>query len=155
MFEALGIFMRWLHIASVATLIGGMLYGWLVLVPATGVLAAEARKALADRTAALYRPLVFGAIAALLVSGGYNLAANPGHHPRYYILLCLKLLLVAHVFAAGIVLVTKNPEHRGRLFGGAAISGLLIILISAYLRHTFRSEEHTSELQLLRHLVCR
>jgi len=137
MFEALGIFMRWLHIASVATLVGGMLYGWLVLVPATEALAAEARKALVDRAAALYLPLVTGAVAALLVSGSYNLATNPGHHVRYYILLSLKLLLVAHVFAVGIVLVTKNPEHRGRLFGGAAISGLLIILISAYLRRTF------------------
>jgi len=137
MFEALGILMRWLHIASVATLIGGMLYGWLVLVPATGVLAAEARKTLVDKTAALYRPLVFGAIAALLVSGGYNLATNPGHNARYYILLVIKLMLVAHVFAVGIVLVTKNPEHRGRLFAGAGVSGLLIILISAYLRRTF------------------
>jgi uncharacterized membrane protein len=82
MFDALGILMRWLHIASVATLVGGMLYGWLVLVPATGALAAEARKALADRTAALYRPLVFGAIGALLISGGYNLATTPGHHTR-------------------------------------------------------------------------
>jgi uncharacterized membrane protein len=137
MYEVLGILMRWLHIASVATLIGGMLYGWMVLVPATGVLAAEARKALADRAAALYRPLVFGAIAALLVSGGYNLATNPGHHPRYYLLLIVKLMLVAHVFAVGIVLVTKNPEHRGRLFAWAGVSGLLIILISAYLRRTF------------------
>ena len=137
MFEALGILMRWLHIASVATLVGGMLYGWLVLVPATGVLAAEARKALVDKTAALYRPLVFGAIAALLVSGGYNLATNPGNNARYYILLVIKLMLVAHVFAVGIVLVTKNPEHRGRLFAGAGVSGLLIILISAYLRRTF------------------
>jgi uncharacterized membrane protein len=137
MYEALGIIMRWLHIASVATLIGGMLYGWLVLVPATGVLAADARHALTSRAAALFRPLVFGAIVALLVSGGYNLATNPGHNARYYILMIVKLLLVAHVFAVGIVLVTKNPEHRGRLFGGAAISGLLIILISAYLRRNF------------------
>jgi uncharacterized membrane protein len=137
MFEALGIFMRWLHIASVATLIGGMLYGWRVLVPASALLAADARQALADRAAALFRPLVFGAIAALLVSGGYNLATNPGHQARYYILICLKLMLAAHVFAVGIVLVTRNPEHRGRLFAGAAISGLFIILISAYLRHTF------------------
>ncbi|HTT66148.1 MAG TPA: hypothetical protein VMG35_30065 [Bryobacteraceae bacterium] len=137
MFEALGILMRWLHIASVVTLIGGMLYGWLVLVPASAALAAEARKTLTGRAAELYRPLVFGAIGALLLSGAYNLATNPGHHLRYYILLSLKLLLVAHVFAVGIVLVTKNPEHRGRLFGGAAISGLLIILISAYLRRTF------------------
>ena len=137
MFEALGIVMRWLHIASVATLIGGMLYGWLVMVPAAGVLPADARKALADRTAALYRPLVFGAIAALLVSGGYNLLTNPGHNTLYYLMLTIKLLLVAHVFAVGIVLVTKNPEHRGRLFAGAAISGLIVILISAYLRRTF------------------
>jgi len=137
MYEALGILMRWLHIASVATLVGGMLYGWLVLVPATAVLAADARKAVTGKAAARYSPLVFGAIAALLVSGGYNLATTPGHNPRYYILLSVKLLLAAHVFAVGIVLVTKNPEHRGRLFGGAAISGLLIILISAYLRRTF------------------
>jgi len=137
MYEALGIVMRWLHIASVATLIGGMLYGWLVLVPAAGVLPADARKAMISRAAELYRPLVFAAISALIVSGGYNWATNPGHHPRYYILMLIKLMLVAHVFAVGIVLVTKNPEHRGRLFGGAAISGLVIILISAYLRRNF------------------
>ena len=137
MFEALGILMRWLHIASVATLVGGMLYGWLVLVPAAGVLAADARKTLTDKTAALFQPLVFGAIAALLVSGGYNLMTNPGHNTRYYLLLAIKLLLAAHVFAVGVVLVTKNPEHRGRLLAGSAISGLIIILISAYLRRTF------------------
>ena len=137
MFEPLGILMRWLHIASVATLIGGMLYGWLVLTPAMDGLTSEARKTLAGATAALYRPVVFGAIGALLVSGAYNLMTNPGHHARYYILLCLKLLLAAHVFSVGIVLVTKNPEHRGRLMAGGAISGLLIILISAYLRRTF------------------
>jgi len=133
MFETLGICMRWLHIASVATLIGG----WLVLVPATAVLAVDARKALYERTAALFRPLVFGAIAALLVSGGYTLATNPGHNISYYVLLGIKLLLVAHVFAVGILLVTKNPEHRGRLLAGSAISGLIIILISAYLRRNF------------------
>ncbi len=137
MFETLGIFMRWLHIASVATLVGGMLYGWLVLVPAGAALAEDARRALAARTAALYRPLVFGAIAALVVSGGYNLISTPGHHLRYYILLSLKLLFAAHVFAVGAVLVTRNPEHRGRLLAGGAISGLIVILIAAYLRRTF------------------
>src|SRR5581483_2762184 len=134
---ALGICMRWLHIASVATLVGGMIYGWLVMVPATAVLAADARKAIADRTAALYRPFVFGAIAVLLLSGTYNLLTNPGHHTLYHILLGIKLLLAAHVFSVGIVLVTKNPEHRGRLLAGSAISGLIIIAISAYLRRTF------------------
>jgi uncharacterized membrane protein len=137
MFEALGICMRWLHIASVATLVGGMIYGWLVLVPASGILSAEGREVLAEKAAALYRPLVFTAIGALLLSGSYNLMTSPGHHPKYYILLGIKLLLAAHVFAVGILLVTKNPEHRGRLLAGSAVSGLLIILISAYLRRTF------------------
>ncbi len=137
MFEALGIFMRWLHIASVATLVGGLLYGWLVLVPAMTALPAAARRDFSAKAASHFRPLVFAAVAALLLSGSYNLATNPGHHTRYYVLLLIKLMLVAHVFAVGIVLVTKNPEHRGRLFAGAAISGLGIILISAYLRHTF------------------
>ena len=137
MFEALNILMRWLHIASVATLIGGMLYGWLVLVPAMEALTVDARKSMADTTASLYRPLVFLAIAALLTSGVYNLATTPGHHAIYYALLGIKLLLVAHVFAVGILLVTRNPEHRGRLLAGSAISGLIIIAISAYLRRTF------------------
>jgi uncharacterized membrane protein len=137
MFEALGILMRWLHIASAATLIGAMIFGWLVLVPASGVLAADARRALFERTAARWRPLVLATMAALLLSGAYNLATNPGHHLRYYILLTLKLLLALHVFAVGIVLVTRNPAHRGRLLAGGAISGLVIMLISAYLRRTF------------------
>ena len=129
--------MRWLHVASVATLIGGMLYGWLVLVPAAAALSNEARKTLAAGTAARFRPLVFTAMAALLLSGTYTLITNPGHHTRYHIMLGVKLLLAAHVFAVGIVLVTKNPEHRGRLLAVGAISGLIIILVSAYLRRTF------------------
>jgi uncharacterized membrane protein len=137
MFEAWNVAMRWMHIASVVTLIGGMIYGWLVLAPASAALTAEARKLLAERTAALFRPLLFGAIAGLLVSGTFNLATNPGHHTLYHALLGVKLLLAAHVFAVGIVVVTKNPEHRGRLLAGSAISGLVIILISAYLRRTF------------------
>jgi uncharacterized membrane protein len=137
MFEPIGIIMRWLHIASVATLIGGMLYGWLVMVPAMSTLGADARQSMAAKTAALFRPIAFGAIGALLLSGVYNVLTNPGHNARYYVLLSIKLLLVAHVFAVGILLVTKNPEHRGRLMAGGAISGFLIILISAYLRRTF------------------
>ena len=123
MFETLGICMRWLHIASVATLVGGMLYGWLVLVPADAVLAVDARKALHERTAGLFRPLLFGAIAALLVSGAYNLATNPGHHLRYYILLGLKLLLVAlliiyHLWCYRLIaaLALRRDVHSPRWF---------------------------------------
>ena len=45
------------------------------------VSAAEPRRSLFAKTAALYRALVFTAITALLVSGGYNLATHPVNNP--------------------------------------------------------------------------
>src|SRR5205814_9055940 len=44
------------------------------------------------------------------------------------------------------------PGKLAMMFGAAAV---LFLLIGAYAPPAFRSEEHTSELQSLRHLVCR
>ncbi|HTX35873.1 MAG TPA: hypothetical protein VME43_12670 [Bryobacteraceae bacterium] len=137
MAEALNVFMRWLHISSVVTLIGGMIFGRAVLIPAAGKLSDETRTALGERAAAAFRPLVGAAIAALLVSGTYNIVSNPGHTVKYHILLGVKLLLVMHVFAVSWLLVQPNYAHRSRAMMSALISGLCIILISAYLRRIF------------------
>src|SRR6266498_2683382 len=77
MAEVLGVIMRWLHISSVATLVGGILYARLVLVPAAEGVGAASREELHERAAALYRPLLFSAVAAFIVSGIYNLVATP------------------------------------------------------------------------------
>jgi len=45
--DMLGVFMQWLHFSSLAMLIGGILYGRLVMAPASAALAPDEREALA------------------------------------------------------------------------------------------------------------
>ena len=134
MTEALNVLMRWLHIASVAGLIGGMIYGRMVMLAATRELAPETRKELEERAAALFRRIIAATIVCLTVSGVYNIISYTGHTTRYHILLGIKLLLVAHIFASAILIAQPNNQRRGRQMAGAAISGLIVIAISAYLR---------------------
>src|SRR5580692_8249870 len=137
MADALFVLMRWLHIASVATLIGGMIFGRMVMSQAAEGLSPDSRESFMDRAAGFYRPLVFAAMGGLLISGTYNILTNPGHTPLYHMLLGIKLLLVMHVFAVAILITRPHNPRRARMMAGAAISGLAIIAISAYLRHIF------------------
>jgi hypothetical protein len=118
-------------------LIGGMIFGRMVMAQAADGLAADSREGLMDRAALLYRPLVFTAMAALLISGSYNILANRGHTPLYHMVLGIKLLLVMHVFAVAVLITRPHNPRRPRMMAGAAISGLAIIAISGYLRHIF------------------
>src|SRR5437899_768221 len=65
----------------------------------------------------------------------------------------------AVAIAQGIEMVTERLRAGGRLiYVGAGTSGRLGVLDATECPPTFnspRSEEHTSELQSLRHLVCR
>ena len=129
--------MRWLHISSVALLIGGLLYGRLALKATSEIVAPEAAEKLSDSAAASFRPRVVAAIVALLISGIYNILTTPGHTTRYHIWLAIKLLLVLHVFASAFLSTRPGNPRRGRLMASAALSGLIIILISAFLRRIF------------------
>lgn len=135
--DVLAVIMRWLHIASVVTLIGGMLYASVVIAGALGALAPEQAATLTEKAAERFRPLVWLAIAALILSGIYNVLAAPGHSSRYLVLFAIKLLLVLHVFAAAILAMRPHNPRRARQMTGAFLSGLLIILLSAYLRRIF------------------
>ena len=137
MTDAVTVIMRWIHIASMATLIGGVLFGRLVMVPAMAGLAEDARAKLEERAAARYRPLVMLAIAGLIISGLFRLAITPGHHRFYHMLLGLKLLLALHVFAVGFLIVQPQHPRRVRLMTGMMFSGLIIIGISAWLSRIF------------------
>jgi uncharacterized membrane protein len=137
MTDALTVIMRWIHIASMATLVGGVLYGRLVLVPALAGLADDARKGLEERAAAKYRPLVMLAVAGLIISGLFRLAITPGHHRFYHMLLGFKLLLALHVFAVAFLIVQPQHPRRVRLMTGMMFSGLVIIAISAWLSRIF------------------
>ncbi len=126
--------MRWLHLSSMATLIGGILYGRLVMTPALGSLAPEAGEALAGKAAAAYRPLVLAAVCGLIISGVFNILTNAGHSATYHILLGVKLLLALHVFTVAFLITQPHNPRRARMMIGAVISGLIILAIAAYMR---------------------
>ncbi|HLK65264.1 MAG TPA: hypothetical protein VKU19_17615 [Bryobacteraceae bacterium] len=135
--DVLLVIMRWIHIASMATLIGGLLYGRLVMAPAIAMLAPDARESLADRAALLFRPFVFASIAGLVISGTFNLLTTAGHRPVYHMLLGIKLLLALHVFAVSILIVQPKNPRRTRMMTGTLISGFIILAIAAWLRLVF------------------
>ena len=135
--DALFVIMRWLHLSSFVTLIGGILYGRFVMAPALGALSPDTAEKLANDAARRYRPWVLAAVAGLIVSGTYNLLTNPGHTVKYHILLGVKLLLVLHVFAVAFLITLPDNPRRARQMTGMIISGLIVLAISSYLRRIF------------------
>jgi hypothetical protein len=105
--------MRWLHIASVVVLLGGIFY---------------ARFAVGD-LAPGFKPLAYAAIGGILISGTYNFLSKPAFPPHYHMWFGIKILLVLHIFAATLL-------YRGqtRALTGIVISGALVIAISGWLR---------------------
>lgn len=134
MTDALNVFMRWLHITSVVVLIGGVLYARFVLAPVLQSLAAQEQNTLGDALAARYRSLLFLVILLLTATGLYNMILNINRGTLYQSLLGIKILLVLHVFAVGILIVKPTNPKRVRQMTGLVISGLVIIAISALLR---------------------
>jgi competence protein ComGC len=53
---------------------------------------------------------------------------------RYHAAFGVKMLLVLHVFSVAILVTAPNNPRRARQLLGAAVSGLAILLISAYLK---------------------
>src|ERR1700716_811627 len=84
--DVLTTLMRWLHLSSVATLIGGLIYARFVIAPSESFLPGDAHLTLDDRAAAHFRPIVFTAIACLVISGLFNYATHPGHSTIYHAL---------------------------------------------------------------------
>jgi hypothetical protein len=115
---ALPLVMRWLHIASVVILLGGVFYARFV----EGVMSAR------------FKPWGYAAIGGILVSGTYNFLSKSTFPPHYHAWFGIKVLLALHVFA---IVVMYNPERhkmKPRLLTGVAITGALILACSAYLR---------------------
>ena len=114
----------------------------LILIPSLGVLSADQREALARALASRFRLITWSAVALLLLSGLYNVRRfyweEPGGAAWDYLI--LKVLLSFLLF--GIVLGITIPfrlfeplRARRRMWLLVAfIIGVVIVLISAYLR---------------------
>jgi hypothetical protein len=109
----LPIAMRWLHLASVIVLLGGIFY---------------ARFAVGGLTPG-FKPLAYGAIGGILVSGLYIFLSKGQVSSDYQMWFGIKILLALHVFA-----VTILYKGKKRLLTGAVVSGGLIVAIAGYLR---------------------
>jgi hypothetical protein len=109
----LPIAMRWLHLASIAVLLGGVFY------------AAAVVGDMSNR----FKPIAYVAMGGILISGFYNYLSKASFPPHYHMWFGIKMLLVLHVFS--VVVVYKGKR---RLLTGAAIAGAIIIGISEYLR---------------------
>jgi Predicted integral membrane protein len=125
----LGVLMRWVHILSAITLLGGMIYRRFVLVPSTEIPSEEERRR-SRRWIAL-------AVIGLVLSGLYNLASKSNIPPGYPLFFSLKLLLAMHVIAVAFLLnrASIQQHKRNRMITGVVISGMAIVLLSAYLRY--------------------
>jgi len=134
MAEAITTLARWLHLSSVVTLIGGILYARFVMNPASSTLTPDARAGLENQAAGRFRSLVYAAMTLLVLSGVYNFLYKNPRTALYHALFGIKILLVLHVFAIAILATGPNNPRRARQMFGAAISGIVIILISAYLK---------------------
>lgn len=132
----LAIFMRWLHIASVVSLIGAFVYARFVTFPALESFGAAESPAIVEAMAARFRKLLYTLLITILVSGLYNYLTKPMYPAHYHMWIGIKFLFVLHIFAVAILysLPSSPPEKRKRWLTGMAVSGLIIIAISAGLR---------------------
>ena len=124
--DVLNVTMRWLHITSMTVVVGGLLFLWIGF--------ADGDASASDRAAKSYRPLFLLSLAIVLISGTYNFLHKSGLTPTYHAVIGVKFLLVLHVLAAGYFATnTPNPKRR-RQAAGAAITGVVILALSAVLR---------------------
>ena len=134
MADILTALMRWVHLASVITLVGGIVFWRFVMDPSTKKISPEDYRELEEGAATHFRPVVYTVMATLVLSGLYNYLIKPGHTAFYQALFGIKILFVLHILSVTILATAPNNARRGRQLFGAAISGLIVVLISAYLK---------------------
>ena len=127
----LGVTMRWVHITSVVTLIGGFIYARYVVAPVI-VLTPAIGAELAKR----YRSLLYTVMFTALASGLYNYLSKPAYPRHYHMWIGIKSLFVLHIFAVSILypMPGASEAKRSRWLTGMIVSGLIVIGISAWLR---------------------
>jgi hypothetical protein len=132
---ALNILMRIVHILSAITLLGGILTWRFAFIPALSVSGADAPKSADDAVASSWRPAVLLSLAGLLISGIYNYIRwrSGGLPPEYHAVIGVKFLLALHVFAVAILATRPANPKRARQLTGVAVSGVAIVILSAFL----------------------
>ncbi len=138
--EWLNLLMRWLHLSSVAVLIGSAAFLVLVLRPALAAQSTESRRDFFLSLKIRLKMLVHGGIAGTLISGLYNIhlgwRANLAPNLEVFLAkLVLALAVLALVIAA---LAGRSPgsdplSPRSHLLTWGLIVALVVVVVSVYL----------------------
>jgi len=128
--------MRWIHITSVVTLIGGFIFARYAVAPALATLQEPERGTLGNKVVANFRALLYTVLVTIIGSGLYNYLTKPSYPPHYHMIIGIKFLFALHIFAVSVLYTIPQAEEvkRNRWLSGMVISGLIVIAISAYLR---------------------
>ena len=136
----LPLLVRFVHIASVILLLGGITYARFVLMPSLNTLPDEMRRRAERDVQQRSRATLYLLLILIVGSGLYNFFAGPKHQPIYHAVFGIKLLLVCDVIAVAVFWATSPygdstlERRNNRRLSHVAIAGILIVLISAYLR---------------------
>ena len=128
--------MRWIHVASVVTLIGSFIYARYMVAPALVSIEEPARAVFETQVMERFRALLYTLLAAILGSGLYNYLTKPSYPAHYHMWIGIKFLFVLHIFSVTILYTMPRADaaRRSRWLAGMVWSGLVIIAISGWLR---------------------
>lgn len=139
--EWLDLLMRWLHMVSVAVVLGSTALLGLVLAPTLKGISEESRRPLAQGIKTRLKILVHSGVAGILLSGLYNThqawKTSLSPYPAVYlvkVLLALAVLAVA-LFAFSDRSGGGSPSYLPSRWLPLGLGlGLVVIALSAYLR---------------------
>jgi len=132
----LAVCMRWIHVTSVVTMIGGFIFARMAVAPALQSMNEPDRSAFGNRIVANFRPLLYIVLATILGSGLYNYLTKASYPPHYHMWIGIKFLFVLHIFSVAILYTIPEAQEgkRNRWLTGMIYSALVIFAISAWLR---------------------
>ena len=136
--------MRWIHMLSALTMVGGSVFLWLVYLPISSrILSEEERAKLYEPLMRRWKLLVHPTIILFLVSGFYTyIAVTRFQHEGqaiYHMAFGIKFLAAMVVFAFMIILTStmswsvKLREHQG-LWWAFMASIAVVVLLAGFMR---------------------
>jgi uncharacterized membrane protein len=138
--------MRWTHILTAITAIGGSIFMRFVLMPvANTVLDEETHARLRTGLVKRWQRFVHTCILLFLISGFYNYFVVTGpahpHQPLYHAMFGVKFLLALAIFAIAVVLTSTKDWSKGaranaKLWLGLLVAlGVIVVMISGVMKN--------------------
>lgn len=141
---ALPLLMRWIHIGSAITVVGGTVFMLFVLLPAAKEILNEEHLKLRAAVLKRWKWFVHGGVALFLISGLFNyiVVMAPQHKGDglYHALMGVKMLLAMSVFGLAEVLVGRSKladklrQNASKFLTINLVLATIIVMLSGFLR---------------------